>query len=354
MAKVLLHSVTLDDPPVGPPPEPKDNLHQGKWQQGAYTLLRESAQNDPFKVHTLVDDPAEADIIVFAELAAQGPFTEWVRHHPLVKKYREKCFLFDIDDYSLPFLPGLYASLRKGYANPGRNRTGYYLRIDENPYIEFRPMPEEFRYLACFVGSLENHPVRAELARLASDQVASDQILVQDTSAFAKTMMFGATPEEKHQAFWPKYADLMASGAFSLCPRGRGPGSIRLFEAMRMGRCPVIIADEWVYPERVDWKACSLTVAEKDIAGIPELLAQNLHRAAELGAEARRQWEKFYAPEVRFHWLAEDCLAIRANRRMPEAIAEKLVWRYLVNGQILRRYISTKKKIYREAHQILL
>ncbi len=72
MAKVLLHSVTLDDPPVGPPPEPKDNLHQGKWQQGAYTLLRESAQNDPFKVHTLVDDPAEADITGFRRAGGAG------------------------------------------------------------------------------------------------------------------------------------------------------------------------------------------------------------------------------------------------------------------------------------------
>ena len=348
MAKVLLHSVSLDDPPAGPQRQLNDQ-HQGKWMQGAWKLFTESAHLDPFGIHTLVTDPADADLIVFVELGIEGAFAEWVRRHPFVKKYREKCFIFETADYSLPFLPGLYASLRKSYANPTRTRTGYYLRIDENPYIDLRPPPETYRYLACFVGSLENHPVRSALARLSSDR-----LLVEDTSSFAKSSMAHASESEKHQSFWPRYADVMASGMFSLCPRGRGPGSIRLFEAMKMGRCPVIVADEWVYPERVDWKSCSLTVSEKDIPRIPEILEQNLHRGAQLGIEARRQWEKFYSPPVRFHWLIEDCLAIRKSRRIPEALAGRLVWRHLLGRDNLVNYLRSKKKLYRATHKIML
>ncbi|MDM0103526.1 exostosin family protein [Variovorax sp. J22R24] len=348
MAKVLLHSVTLDPHFPGREPVDPDDPHDGKFMQGAQMLFAQSAASDPFGTHTLTDDPEQADLIVFAELGAEGLFSEWVRNHPWVKKYREKTFIFDVGDHTLPFLPGLYASLRKDLHNEGRTRTGYYLRLDENPYIDFRPPPEEYRYLACFVGSLVNHPVRVQLK-----QVASDRVLIEDTSDFAQQMLY-MSPEEKQRGFWPHYADIMASAAFALCPRGRGPGSIRLYEAMRMGRCPVIIADEWIYPQRVDWPACSITVAEADIPRLGEILESKLPRAAELGLQARKEWEKYYSPEVRFHWLVEDCLSILQQRNMPEAIAGRLVWRHLLNKGRFRFYLTSKKQIYKLSRRIVI
>ena len=347
MAKVLLHSVALDAPPVGPPQE-EDKLHQGKWMQGARQIFIDSALQDPFGVHTLTDNPDEADLIIFPELGIHGFFAEWVRYHPYFKKYREKCFIFETEDASLPLLPGLYASLRQSYASPSRTRTGYYLRIDENPYIDYRPAPDRYDYLACFVGSFNTHPVRASLAR-----IASNRILIEDTSAFSSATLTRATAEEKRQSFWPRYADLMASGAFSLCPRGRGTGSVRLFETMRMGRCPVIISDEWVYPERVDWASCSLTLRQKDVDSLPEFLEENLPRAPELGRQARQQWEKFYGLPVRFHWLVEDCLAILQQRRVPEAIVGRLVWRHLVHSPNLLNFLRAKTKLYRQTGKLM-
>jgi len=347
MAKILLYSVTLDSAFPGREPVDPGDPHDGKFMQGAHMLFAQSATADPFGVHTLTDDPEQADLIIFAELGAEGLFADWVRHHPWAKKYREKTFIFDVGDLTLPFLPGLYASLRKSYHSEGRTRTGYYLRLDENPYVDFRPPPEEYRYLACFVGSLANHPVRDQLK-----QIASDRILVEDTSDFAQQMLY-LSPEEKQRGFWPHYADIMASAAFALCPRGRGPGSIRLFEAMRMGRCPVIIADEWIYPRRIDWPACSITVAEADVPRLGEILESNLERAAEFGLQARKEWEKYYSPEVRFHWLVEDCLSILQERRLPEAIAGRLAWRHLLNKNKLRLYLVSKKQIYRVSRRIV-
>ena len=348
MARVLLRSVTLDpDFPGRQPVEPGDP-HEGRWLQGAQMLFAQSAASDPFGVHTLTDDPKQADLIIFAELGAEGLFSEWVRHHPWRKKYHEKTFLFDVGDLTLPFLPGLYASLRKSYHSPGRTRTGYYLRLDENPCIAFRPPPEEYRYLACFVGSLANHPVRSELKRRASNK-----LLIEDTSDFAQRMLY-MSPEEKQQGFWPHYAEIMASSAFALCPRGRGPGSIRLFEAMQMGRCPVILADEWVYPHRIDWPTCSVTVAEADIPHLDEILESYKPRAAELGLQARKEWEKYYSPDVRFHWLVEDCLSILKDRTTPESIAGRLAWRHLFNAKNLKRFLLSKKQIYKSSHRIVL
>jgi len=336
LAKVLLLSVALTNAKIDP------------WHQGGYKLFTKSAEEDVFGVHQLTDDPSEAEVILFTELGGQGMFSELVRRHTYVKQFREKCFLFDPGDYSLPFVPGIYASLRKQYHDPARTRAGYYLRLDENPYIEFRAPHTNPKYLGCFIGSLENHPVRAALGNLPADR-----FLIEDTSKFALKMLVGGEEQDRHQ-FWSHYADAIDMGAFSLCPRGRGPGSIRLFESMRMGRCPVILADEWVYPERVDWPNCSITVAERDVANLPEILEANLDRAAELGLRARQEWERIYAPNVRFHWLVEDCLAMLHARSTSEAVAGRRVWRYLFDDGNLRRYLNSKKQLYKQFGQILL
>lgn len=123
---------------------------------------------------------------------------------------------------------------------------------------------------------------------------------------------------------------------------------------MKMGRVPVILSDEWVYPERVDWRSCSITVPEREVARIPEILSQYESRAAEMGLRARQEWEKYYSPPVRFHWLVEDCLAMLRARRIPEAIAGRLVWRHLLNYKTFRLYLSSKKIIYHETGDILL
>jgi hypothetical protein len=319
-----------------------------KWQEGAYDLFIESAHLDRFGTHTLSDDPEDADLIVFAEVGSHGLFAERVRHHPYVKRFRNKSFIFDSGDYALPLLPGLYASLRKKYFDPARTRAGYWSRIDENPYIDSRPLEANCRYIASFIGSVETHPVRAEFLKFPRDL-----FLIEDTSSFAYNIIYSGEMEDRHW-IWARFADGLASAAFALCPRGRGVGSIRLLEAMKMGRVPVILSDEWVYPDRVDWQACSITVPEKDAAHIPEILDQYLDRAVEMGRRAREEWEKYYSPSVRFHWLVEDCLAMLGARHTPEAIAGRLVWRHLFNYKTFRIYLSSKRMIYQETGKILL
>ena len=94
-------------------------------------------------------------------------------------------------------------------------------------------------------------------------------------------------------------------------------------------------------------------MAEADIPHLGEILESNLARAAELGLQARKEWEKYYSPEVRFHWLVEDCLSILQERRLPEAIAGRLAWRHLLNKHKLRLYLVSKKQIYRLSRRIV-
>jgi hypothetical protein len=116
--------------------------------------------------------------------------------------------------------------------------------------------------------------------------------------------------EEEHEAY---AAEILASH-FVLCPRGLSPSSHRCYEVMAMGRCPVIISDDWIAPRGVDWAACSVRVAEEDIARLPEILEGRLPEAAAMGAAARREWERWFAPETRFQRAVEELVDLRDSR----------------------------------------
>jgi xylogalacturonan beta-1,3-xylosyltransferase len=68
---------------------------------------------------------------------------------------------------------------------------------------------------------------------------------------------------------------LMLRSWFALCPRGFGPASFRIYEALQLGCIPVIISDKYRYPyaDEVDWSEFSVHVREHDIKRIPKILA---------------------------------------------------------------------------------
>jgi len=61
------------------------------------------------------------------------------------------------------------------------------------------------------------------------------------------------------------YADHMAWSTYVLCPRGIENYSFRLYEALRMGRVPVIIDTHMVLPEGIDWAKVALIVPYRDL-----------------------------------------------------------------------------------------
>src|SRR5262249_2799424 len=111
-----------------------------------------------------------------------------------------------------------------------------------------------------FLGRIATHPVRSK-------------ILVFDSP---KTPCLDTAdgPRRFHNFDYSKtYVDLMRRSKFVLCPRGFGASSIRVFEAMCLGRVPVIISDQWQEPPGVPWSDCSIVVPESEVSHIPNLLA---------------------------------------------------------------------------------
>jgi hypothetical protein len=122
------------------------------------------------------------------------------------------------------------------------------------------------------------------------------------------------------------YIEIMASSRFVLCPRGFGTSSWRLFEALKMGRAPAIISDQWVSPEGPAWNEFSVRIGEREIESIPKRLEELEPRAEEMGRKARDQWEQWFSMEVCFHRIVEWCLEMKRHRRVPESLSRWIAY----------------------------
>jgi hypothetical protein len=333
MAKVLIVSSNTD-------------FEFDVWRHSSAFLLKHSAEVDRFGQHSLTEDPAEADIILFGEMGTAGKFAEMVRAHPYYRRFGEKCFIFDSSDFCSPTMPGVYASLTQAQYQQGYARTGFYLYLIENAFITPQPLTGSEKYLASFVGSRLTHPVREKLFELQQPNIC-----LKDTSAYGAHTTYHGEPGERAR-FWEEYANSIAGARFSLCPRGRGAGSIRLFESMKMGRACVIISDAWQPNEHIDWSEFSIRVAEQDVTRVPEILERESHRAAQMGVRARQVWEEHFSEQVRFHRVVELCLEIRRQGGNGRLARWSRTLRQTANPGNLRWYLNSKKDLYNNTGKI--
>jgi hypothetical protein len=296
--------------------------------------MRASAAHDKFGVHSLTDDAQSADLILFVENCDTfRHYFHEVRQHPHYADHPDKCFLHTRTDFPVPFLPGVYASLRHRWYNPYRVRTGGYLRAFNHDFIHYDDGNTARDYLYSFMGKSNTHPVRDRILQLYHDRQ-----YLQDTTPL---WPYGELDESREQQLKSQYTDVSLRSKFILAPRGRGTSSIRLFESLRMGRPPVIIADQWVAPEGPDWSSCSIRVKEREVDQIPEILEAHENQAEEMGQKARQVWEDWFARESIFHRTVEWCLDIQSQRPVSEMLHRFSVVRQLVHPRYLKSLIRT-------------
>ncbi|KAF3660488.1 putative DNA mismatch repair protein MSH4-like [Capsicum annuum] len=112
--------------------------------------------------------------------------------------------------------------------------------------------------LAFFAGNMHG-PVRPKLLKYWKDRDEDMKI-------------YGPLPTRVSRIM--SYAEHMKSSKYCLCPMGFEVNSPRIVESIYYECVPVIIADNLALPfdEVLDWSAFSLTVAEKDIPKLKEIL----------------------------------------------------------------------------------
>lgn len=143
---------------------------------------------------------------------------------------------------------------------PHKTSKDDFLSIPHYP-VNFDPklMKEKRKYLFSFLGSTSTHWIRKQLVKKYD-------------SCFDSKKHWGL--ENKDNSFKENYIELLGNSLFSLCPRGTGPSSIRLFEAIAMGSFPVIISDNYILPmeDKIHWDRISIKVKENDLEDLSSKL----------------------------------------------------------------------------------
>lgn len=302
--------------------------------------LRQLHAASAVKLHAWTESPDEADIIFLTD--AQQDHETVLERHPFPRRYAEKCFVLS-DQWRPPFLlAGVYANAPRAAFGAGRFRTGSYALHHpdfRNPFVEAHDYAAESALrapdlLASFMGR-NCHPVRRRLFALP---LPPDRFFIEDTSNYdAFTHDTGGKLERQR-----RYLEICLRSKFILCPRGAGPNSIRLFEALRLGIAPVIIADAWIPCEGPAWDAFALFVPEKSLPAIGSILAaaEPEHRAR--GRLARRAHEEFFSPGAYFNTLVAAAASARRARIVPERVFVSL-WPVM---RFLRRAKRRSRRIF--------
>jgi hypothetical protein len=238
----------------------------------------------------VVRDPGIADYIVFIEPPIQKfeAYGRILAENPIIRQFAERCFAYDWADDAAGFMPGVYPSLRRGQWDPRQFVSGGFLLpynevvavAASNGHRHERRVPE---LLMSFHGAA-SHPLRTRLLQTGS--VVDDPEI--DFSVSPE--WFTHSADRKNE-----YVMRLLSSKFVLCPRGIGPATFRTYEAMALGRAPVIVSEEWMPPDGPDWTKFSLVVSESRICDLPRLVRERERDWAAMGRAAREAWEDHFA-----------------------------------------------------------
>lgn len=309
MASIKIHIAHC-----GRSPEPW--LHQ-------YDALRELTRLANPALHQWSEDPEKADYIFL--INSEQPGGSLALGHPLLQRFPEKCLLLS-EQWQPPFfLAGIYANAPRRLFGRGRFRSGSYQlhHFDfQNPLIQrhspANDVPAVARDLLFSFLGRDCHSVRTTLFKMTFKR---RDVIVENTSYYNA---FSHENEGKAAA-QERYYQISRRSKFILCPRGSGPSSIRLFEALRLGIAPIIVADEWVPCEGPDWNSFAIFIRSRQLHRLEEIANAAEPHFAELGRNARAAYEAFFAPDKYFNFLVASACSIRAHRWVPEAWFVKLL-----------------------------
>jgi hypothetical protein len=250
-------------------------------------------ENHRSKSVRIADSPETADVIIFVENHPPGdPYFFKVLNHPVRRAFPSRSVLYHDADRSVALMPTLSPSIERWQAGCGFLRPcHYFARLCENSGVnectEGRRRNTPFQYAASFIGTSRTHPLRKRLL----EHPARD-VYYRDSNQARGWMMAGNDKQQYEQ----DYVDVILKSRFVLCPRGKGPSTYRLYEALQLGRAPIIISDQWMPPDGPDWSSFSIRVSEGEIDKLDHILRTYAEQAAVMGENARTAWENFFSP----------------------------------------------------------
>ncbi|MBS1821041.1 MAG: exostosin family protein [Acidobacteria bacterium] len=300
--------------------------------ESTYNAMLELYRQASPQKHVLVDDPDEADMILF--VGRWSFFGNGVVDNPLPRQYPEKTFVYNDDDVLTPLLPGVYASATQPRVLR-LNRTENQKFIDwPNPNVQ--PIETGKKHLFSFSGR-SSSLLRKRLFRI---NFRRDDICVKDTSYYDHWEIQPNRDENQKE-----YVATIAASRFALCPKGASAGSYRLFEVMEMGVAPVILSDRYILPHGPDWDSFALRIPERRLRDLATILDRHAHESEERGRRAREEYERWFSSPMVFNHIVELCERIRQRRRVPERWVQPFWGLMLWKLRLVRSLREASKRI---------
>ena len=106
---------------------------------------------------------------------------------------------------------------------------------------EITPVITNKEYKFSFVGTLETHPCRLLMYNLFKNHEDFKFVIREHFHMDVRN-------ETQNTTEIVEYQTIMKQSKYTLCPRGRGVGSIRYWEAIKYGSIPIVISDNLLLP----------------------------------------------------------------------------------------------------------
>jgi hypothetical protein len=272
----------------------------GRWLENSSTEVQRATRADDAE---FVIDPVANQSFIGGRVFSVAADSHY-RRRP------ESTFAWDRGDHPTGRLPGLFCSLSRRRADPARHR-GFCYPLRMNRLVQPCAV-EDARYLFGFSGNV-TAPLRARLFSEFRGAAESGRALLRRTESLFHRIYSAETDVER-----ARFVHDLRQCRFILCPRGNGLSSIRLFETLEAARVPVIISDDLLLPECVNWTSCAIVVPERNLAQLPDLLAQREADWPQMAVAARREWERCFGDATLLPTLVNEIRSILAARTRPE------------------------------------
>lgn len=140
------------------------------------------------------------------------------------------------------------------------------------------PIKTSAKSTCSFIGNFHSHPLRSKLYKTISSLNCNDM-----------SFLFEHVETGPKSPARNRYILKLLDSQFILCPRGAGLNSARFFEALALGRIPILISDYSKLPleESIDYSKFIVRAPENSLTSIPERIRlfrqhQDLRDASEL------------------------------------------------------------------------
>lgn len=259
----------------------------------------------------VVKRPEVADVVLVDEKYQYRTwrYADELAQCGFIRLHANRICVMNHDDNARVFLPGLYVSLEQS-----RPAFIHALPIPYKWDLWKVPVPETFEFaperLFTFRGTYHTHPVRKRMGR----------VLSRTRQGVCEELRKAFHSHDEHDQH--RYIEEIRKACFSLCPRGLSPSSYRLYESMQLGRCPVVIADEWVRPPGPDWDTLAIFVAESEIKQLPEILTREAQNAENLGRLACQSWQEFFSWPNRWSYFLRQVIRLHESRPDVQGFAD--------------------------------